>query len=213
MPFTNPNYNGPTGNVPMPTEPPPPGQKWHNASGRWVLIPDRGSYSFTSRLKGAGKGAATGFMVSGGNPMGALAGGGAGFLAPGLTGEHREGRSPDDIQRGAMADAIARQEDLRHEMDQRRARDLEATMGFYGPAQAALTNLYGIPASAWGPGMPGNRPPGPGAGPAAGMTAAPMRPDLRSLFERQPLSGLPAGTRLSSNLPRKSYSSLFQRRG
>jgi hypothetical protein len=170
-----------------------------------------GKFDLSSGLKGAAGGAMAGGMAGG--PWGALGGAGLGFFAGGRAGAAQN--KAQQIEEEAMADAIGRQDVLRREMEQRRARDLEATMGFYGPAQAALGNLYGIPASAWGPGMPGNRPPGPGpaAGPAAGMTAAPMRPDLRSLFERQPLSGLPAGTRLSSNLPRKSYSSLFQRRG
>jgi hypothetical protein len=134
------------------------------------------------------------------------------YLNP-LTGVKEGGRKmglwgESDAQRireKGFAEAQAEQERLARDMDQQRQRDLEATMGFYGPAQAALGNLYGIPASAWGPGLTGRQPGGipPKSGMLNGMPVSMpgMRPDFAGLSGRglgSPTQSLPAGTRLSA---------------
>lgn len=114
-----------------------------------------GNFDWSGAAKGAATGAIAGGMTPAG-PWGALVGGLGGGYVGGRAGA--EQNKANSIQQGAMDDAIARQEQLRQEMEARRERDLANTMAFYGPAMAGLERLYGIPASGFGPGAPGNAP-------------------------------------------------------
>lgn len=147
-----------------------------------------GNFDWGGAGKGAIGGAIAGGMTAG--PWGALAGGiGGGFLG-GRAGA--EQNKADATRRGALDQAIASQGDMSRDMNAQRERDLANTMGFYGPSLQALEHLYGIPMSAWGQGLPQNRPAGPP--PQTGMVngmpaqAAPMRPEMATMFDK-PVGG------------------------
>lgn len=135
--------------------------------------------------------------------MGALGDFGRGWLKGGIPGgiggvlAGREQRKAEDIQQGAMDEAIQRQEQLRQEMDARRQRDLANTMGFYTPALQALEHLYGIPTSAWGQGLPQNQAPPPArtAGGWTGFKVDPRTPTVGGMSDMtssgpRPIQGL-----------------------
>ena len=149
--------------------------------------------------------------LSGGAVQGYMKGG-----IPGAIAGHYAGKEQDraeQIQQAAMQDAIQRQDQLRREMEARRERDLANTMGFYTPALQSLEHLYGIPMSAWGQGLPANRPvTPPRQGFVNGMPAqaAPLRPEFQGMAK--PLGGMnaPLPPGVTSMPMRPQFADMFQ---
>jgi hypothetical protein len=94
-----------------------------------------------SALGGLASGAATGFMASGGNPIGGLVGGGLGLMS----GAYSNSKVNDAVAaQSKNLDMIY--SNLAAERQKNYARhiaDLDKTLAFYGPAQGYWDRLYG----------------------------------------------------------------------
>lgn len=162
-----------------------------------------------SGIKGALGGAATGFMIGG--PIGALVGGGGGFLAGGYAGGAQN--QADQTRRDAMDQAIDQQAALQRQQMSQRQRDIQNTMAFYGPVLKSLEHLYGIPAGSWGPGAPGGGPP-PRSGMFQGMpvSIAQMRPEFQGMFSSPMRAAPPTLAGVTRAPSRPGIESMFKRR-
>jgi hypothetical protein len=90
---------------------------------------------------GALSGAATGFVATGGNPYGALAGAGVGGTAG-----YFQAKANKKKQKG-MAEARKEMQELQRKQYAQRMADLERAMGYFKPANDRLRRLYGSDAA------------------------------------------------------------------
>lgn len=124
-------------------------------------------------LVGAGGGALSGFLMSGGNPYAAAGGAALGGVGGYMNASSRS--SAADSQRRSIDQAMARLQDLSKQNYADRMKDLDATLAFYNPAQQQYAKMFG------GQTYHQGAPPPPGAPPMGGPPpgAPPMAPGSR----------------------------------
>jgi hypothetical protein len=106
-------------------------------------------FDLGSTLMGGLSGAATGFAMSGGNPIGA----GAGFLAGGglaAYSSHKRSQGANS-RRTATDEAMRRLQMLSQQQYARRMEDVNKAMSFYEPARQAMARYSEPVPQMWGP--------------------------------------------------------------